>query len=100
MTMTSIASTEPYAGPSEDRADRPAAALAYELTAAQGFYEANRRTGFLLARWFLRVNTNLDVDRVIPADDRELAHLLIAAARGDQVGKAIETLLRTRIQEH
>jgi prophage maintenance system killer protein len=74
-----------------------AAALAYEVTAAQGFYEANKRTGSLLARWFLGVNTSLDVDRVIPSDDRELADLLIAAARGEQVEEAIGTLLHTPV---
>ena len=74
-----------------------AAALAYEITAAQGFYEANKRTGFLLARWFLQVNTSLDVESVIPPDDHELADLLIAAARGEHVGEAIETLLHSRI---
>ncbi len=73
-----------------------AAALAYEITAAQGFYEANKRTGFLLARWFLHVNTNLDVEGIIPPDDHELPDLLIAAARGERVGETIETLLHSR----
>jgi prophage maintenance system killer protein len=73
-----------------------AAALAYEITAAQGFYEGNKRTAALLARWFLGVNTDLDVDALIPADDLAFADLLIAAARGETVGEEIRVLLRER----
>jgi prophage maintenance system killer protein len=73
-----------------------AAALAYEITAAQGFYEGNKRTATVLARWFLSVNTDLDVDELIPPDDREFADLLIAAARGDEIRDEIRGLLRDR----
>jgi len=41
------------------------------ITAAQGFYEGNKRTATVLARWFLNVNTDLGVDVLIPPDDRE-----------------------------
>ena len=50
----------------------------------------------MLARWFLSVNTDLDVDGLIPVDDREFADLLIAAARGDAVAQDIRALLRDR----
>ena len=73
-----------------------AAALAYEITAAQGVFEGNKRTATVLARWFLSVNTDLDVDALIPPDDREFADLLLAAARGNEVGDEIRGLLRNR----
>jgi hypothetical protein len=44
-----------------------AAALAYEITAAQGFYEGNKRTATVLARWSLSVKTDLDVEALIPS---------------------------------
>jgi Fic/DOC family protein len=75
-----------------------AAALAFELTSAQGFHEGNKRTAALIARWFIRANTDIDADRVIPPDDHEFGDLLIAAARGDQVGAEIRTLLRRRAE--
>src|SRR6516165_5830176 len=56
-----------------------AASLAYEVTSAQGFYEGNKRTALLLARWFIGENTDRDPDALIPPDDRRLGDLLIAA---------------------
>lgn len=73
-----------------------AAALAFEIAFSQGFYEGNKRTALLIARWFLRANTEGDPDTIIPPDDRELGDLLIAAARGENSEQAIRTLFRTR----
>jgi len=73
-----------------------AAALAFELATAQGFYEGNKRTAVLLARWFITINTAIDPDRLIPPDDQVLGNLLISAARGDPVGTHVRTLLRRR----
>ena len=75
-----------------------AAALAYEIAAAQGFYEGNKRTAVLLARWFLRTNTDLDVDEVIRPSDPELGDLLVKAARGDAVGDEIRALMARRAE--
>lgn len=74
-----------------------AAALAFELTRIQGFYEGNKRTAALLARWFIRINTSVDPDRIIPPDDRELADLLVSAARGEEVADEIRLLLHRRV---
>jgi len=73
-----------------------AATLAFEITRAQGFYEGNKRTAVLITRWFVGVNTTIDPDRLIPPDDRELADILIRAARGDRVSDEILALLRSR----
>ena len=73
-----------------------AAALAFEIAYAQGFYEGNKRTAALIARWFIATNTTLDPDVLIPPDDHELGDLLIAAARGEQTDNAIRVLLRRR----
>ena len=48
-----------------------AAALAFEIAYAQGFYEGNKRTAALIARWFVATNTALDPDVLIPPDDVE-----------------------------
>jgi len=77
-----------------------AAALAFELTSAQGFYEGNKRTAVLISRWFISVNTDIDPDRIIPPNDREFADLLVAAARGDRVAADIHTLLRGRAADN
>jgi hypothetical protein len=45
------------------------AALAFELTSAQGFHEGNKRTAALIARWFIRTNTRLDPDQIIEPDE-------------------------------
>lgn len=73
-----------------------AAALAFEIAYAQGFFEGNKRTAVLIARWFIATNTALDPDVVIPRDDHELGDLLIAAARGEQTDDAMRDLLRRR----
>lgn len=73
-----------------------AAALAHRLAAAQGFYEGNKRTALIVARWFLRENTDIDPAAIIPAEDRELGDLLVAAARGEEVSSAISNLFRRR----
>ncbi|MCJ7437906.1 MAG: Fic family protein [Acidimicrobiia bacterium] len=44
-----------------------AAALAFEIAYAQGFYEGNKRTAALIARWFIATNTALDPDVLIPS---------------------------------
>jgi prophage maintenance system killer protein len=76
-----------------------AAALVFELAHAQGFYEGNKRTAVLIARWFIGVNTEIDPDLLIPPDDREIADLLIKAARGDSVADEIRALLVSRGQK-
>lgn len=73
-----------------------AASLAYEITFAQGFYEGNKRTAVLLARWFIAENTDRDPDELIPPDDQRLGDLLVAAARGERVAEEIRTLLTGR----
>jgi prophage maintenance system killer protein len=76
-----------------------AAALAFEIAAAQGFYEGNKRTAALLARWVLAVNSDLEVDQLIRPDDPVLGDLLIRAARGESVEAEICALLRARADE-
>ena len=73
-----------------------AAALAFEITRAQGFYEGNKRTAVLIARWAIRTNASVDPDQVVPPDDRVFADLLIAAARGEEVGDEMRRLFRAR----
>ena len=73
-----------------------AASLAHELTAAQGFYEGNKRTALLWSAGFIAENTDRDPDALIPPDDRRLGDLLIAAARGERVGDEIRALLTER----
>ena len=73
-----------------------AAVLVYELVAAQGFFDGNKRTAVLIGRWFLSVNTDRDPDVLIRPDDRELGELLVRAARGDDVEEELVTLLRNR----
>lgn len=73
-----------------------AAALAFELTSAQGFHEGNKRTAALIARWFIRANTDLEPDRIIKPDDPEFGDLLIAAARGEDVRVTIRGLFHDR----
>lgn len=73
-----------------------AASVLYEVTAAQGFYEGNKRTAVLLARWFIATNTAFDPDDLIRPDDRRLGDLLVAAARGEPTYEALLELLRER----
>jgi len=77
-----------------------AAALAFELTSAQGFHEGNKRTAALIARWFIRANTGIDPDRIIKPHDPEFADLLIAAARGEDVRTEIRDLFHNRAATH
>lgn len=56
-----------------------AATLAYRITRAQGFTEANKRTALLVAKWTLDHN-GIDGDHLIPPDDRTFADLLIKAS--------------------
>lgn len=72
------------------------AALLYEIVAAQGFFEGNKRTAVLVARWFIRENMDTDPDRLIAPDDHELGALLVRTASGDRNGAAIQALLRRR----
>lgn len=73
-----------------------AAALAFELTSTQGFHEGNKRTAALIARLFIRANTDLDPDQIIKPDDPEFADLLVAAARGENISTEIQHLFRNR----
>jgi prophage maintenance system killer protein len=73
-----------------------AAALLYEIVATQAFFEGNKRTAVIIARWFIRQNTNIDPDELIQPDDRELGALLVRTARGDRNETAIRALLRER----
>ena len=60
-----------------------AAALLYEIVAAaQGFFEGNKRTAVIIARWFIRQNMDIDPDALIQPDDRELGALLVRTAGG------------------
>jgi len=73
-----------------------AGVLAFGIAAAQGFYEGNKHTAVLIARWFLSVNTERDPDDLIQPSDRELGTLLVRAARGDTVHEEVMALLRSR----
>lgn len=78
-----------------------AATLAFQLTSAQAFHEGNKRTAALIARWFLRTNTEIDPDQIIKPDDHEFGDLLIGAARGDDVGAEIRGLFhRCAVDAH
>lgn len=81
-----------------DHIDDPveaAAVLGYRVARAQAFGEANKRTAILLARWVLDRNA-LDGSRLLPAEDRDTANLLIRAASGHDVEAALVDLLRAR----
>jgi prophage maintenance system killer protein len=72
-----------------------AAVLAYRVAWAQGFGEGNKRTALLLARWLLDRNGE-DGLRFLPAEDRAVADLLVAAAAGHNVEAELTELLLTR----
>ena len=72
-----------------------AAVLAYRVARAQGFGEGNKRTALLLARWLLDRNGE-DGLCYLPADDRVVADLLVAAAAGGNVELQLVDLLRAR----
>jgi prophage maintenance system killer protein len=87
---TALASIDAIEDPIED-----AAIVAYRVTRAQAFGEANKRTALLLARWVLDHNGQ-DGDLVLPPDDREIADLLVRAAAGADIGDDLKELLRSR----
>jgi Fic family protein len=62
-----VATIEPIEEPIE-----AAAVLAFRVTRAQAFGEANKRTALLLARWVLDRNGQ-DGATVLPPDDHEVA---------------------------
>lgn len=72
-----------------------AANLAFRVTRTQAFGEGNKRTSLLLARWTLDRN-GLRGSEVLPADDRDVANLLIRAAAGDDVQRELVNLIRSR----
>lgn len=72
-----------------------AAVVAFRVTRAQAFGEANKRTALLLARWLLDRN-GFDGSALIPPDDRVLADLLVAAAAGNDVESEIVELFSAR----
>jgi prophage maintenance system killer protein len=71
--------------------------LMFRVARAQGFGEGNKRTAFLLARWLLDRNDR-DGSAVMPADDRQLADLLVRAASGQDVEADIVAALKRREQ--
>lgn len=72
-----------------------AAVLASRVARAQGFGEGNKRTALALAAWLLDRN-GLDSERYFPADDREVADLLVKAASGIDVEAQMIALLSVR----
>jgi prophage maintenance system killer protein len=80
---------------SEEDPVRAAGILAHRVARAQAFGEGNKRTALLLARWVLDRNGR-DGAAFIPADDRQLADLLVRAANGTDVESEIVDLLRSR----
>lgn len=72
-----------------------AAVHAYRVARAQGVGEGNKRTALLLARWLLDRNGE-DGLRYLPADDRIVADLLVAAAAGGNVVRQLVDVLRGR----
>jgi prophage maintenance system killer protein len=72
-----------------------AAVLAFRVTRAQAFGEGNKRTALLLARWLLDRN-GLDGSVILPAEDREIASLLVRAATGTDVQAEVLAMLRRR----
>lgn len=72
-----------------------AAVLAYRIARTQGFGEGNKRTALLLARWLLDRNGK-DGLRYVPANDRVVADLLVAAAGGRNVEHDLVKSLRSR----
>jgi prophage maintenance system killer protein len=74
-----------------------AAVVAYRVARAQGFGEGNKRTAFLLAKWTLDRNGQ-DGTAILPPTDREVADLLVKAAAGQEVEKALLDLLQSRVR--
>jgi prophage maintenance system killer protein len=81
-----------------DDVEDPVAAvaiLAARVTRAQAFAEGNKRTALLLARWLVDHNGQAGSE-LLPADDREVADLLVRAAAGADVQAELLALLRSR----
>lgn len=74
---------------------RAAATLAYRITRAQGFGEANKRTALLVAKWTLDRN-GIEGERLIPPGDRTFADLLIQASTERDVELDIVRLFQSR----
>jgi prophage maintenance system killer protein len=78
----------------EDPVDA-AATLAYPVTRAQAFGEANKRTPCSWPAWVLDYNCQY-ADLLPPPDDREVADLLVREAAGADVGDELTEILRSR----
>lgn len=81
-----------------DHLDDPvdaAAIVAFRVTRAQAFGEANKRTALLLARWVLDRN-KADGSVIVPPEDRIIADLLVQAAAGTDVESALMEVFRSR----
>lgn len=74
-----------------------AAMLACRVTRAQAFSEGNKRTALLPARWLLDPNGQ-DGSRLLPAEDRGAAALLVRAAAGADLEAELLGLLRSRAE--
>lgn len=72
-----------------------AAVLAFRITRAQAFGEGNKRTALLLARWLLDHN-GVEGGVILPAEDREVADLLLGAASGANVQEELVSIFRSR----
>ena len=72
-----------------------AAGLASRIARAQAFTEGNKRTALLVARWVLDRN-GVDGARVLPADDRVVADLLVQAAMGADIEADLIELFNAR----
>jgi prophage maintenance system killer protein len=75
-----------------------AAVIASRIARAQAFGEGHKRTALLLARWTLDRN-GIDGARILPADDRAVAELLVQAAAGRDVEQQLLELVRSRAKE-
>jgi prophage maintenance system killer protein len=74
-----------------------AASVMFRVAFSQAFGEGNKRTALLLGIWVMD-NNGLDRTRLIRESDPELAGLLVKAAAGGDVEKAIAGLLHRRAQ--
>ena len=60
------------------------------------FFEGNKLTAVVIARWFIQANTAIDPDQLIGPDDHHLGTLLIAAARGERTQPRRQSTAVTR----
>jgi prophage maintenance system killer protein len=72
-----------------------AAAICFRVARAQAFGEGNKRTALLLGRWVFDRN-GIDGARVLAADDRVVAGLLVRAAAGEDTELQMVDLFRER----